>query len=71
MRRMRSADADREEECEEGGEVKAEEVGTAESTLGASSQAKREEECGEEKATATIATITGGEDVRGDKQHRC
>lgn len=50
-----STEAGREEKYEEGGKVaKAEEVGTAESTLGHSTQAKREEQGGEEKVTETI-----------------
>ncbi len=48
---MRSTEADREEKDEEGGKVKAEQVGTAESTLGASTQAKKEEEVSKENAT--------------------
>jgi hypothetical protein len=50
-----STEADRKEKDEDGGgEVKAEEVGTAESTLGPSSQAKTKEEGGKQKATQTF-----------------
>ena len=51
---MRSTDADREEKDEEGGEDNAEEVGTAESTLGPSPQGKKGEEVSKENATETF-----------------